>query len=102
MLCAIIVLLVLSYKAWRRIYTPALSRRSQRVSSADAQTQTRYSHKGNLANERTVSRPPRKAYLADEQTQTRHSHKGNPADEQTQIERKQIDKVKPEDDRTML
>ncbi len=130
-ICALIALF-LGYNVWRQVSTPGLSKRSQKVNSANNQRQIRYSQKVNPLDEnkqighfqhinspdaRTVPRPSRKAYLGDEQTKIRHSQKINPtdenkqfgyfqnvnsADEQTKIGRKRINKVEPEDDRTIL
>ncbi|HAA27481.1 MAG TPA: hypothetical protein DCE56_07100 [Cyanobacteria bacterium UBA8553] len=56
-LSAFLTCLVLSYKAWRRIFPSASSRRFQRRKLADEQTKFRYSQKVSALNQRTVSKP---------------------------------------------
>ena len=84
---------------------------------ADTATQLGHSLKRNSADARTVSRPSHNPYLEDaqtkirhdqkvnhteEQTQLEHPHKLNSADAPTQVGREQINKIAPEDDRTIL
>ncbi len=92
-------------------------RQPQPGNPADAATQLGQSLKRNSADARTVSRPSQNPYLEDAQTKIRQDQKVNPMEEQaplphpqqlnsadapTQVGREQINKIDPEDDRTIL
>lgn len=75
---------------------------SPNVNSPDARTVSKPSQNPFLEGEQTKIRPDQKVNPTEEQPQLPNPHKVNSADAPTQVGREPINKIAPEDDRTIL
>lgn len=124
----LMLILFFTYK-WQNKSARSRRRHSNQVTADDhrlrqpqsenpaAATQLGHSQKRNITDARTVSKSSQKPYLEDAPTKIRHDQKVNSANEQpqpkhphnldsadvpTQIGREQINKIDPENDRTII